>query len=265
MAESQESSSDSVAQLVLDYLASKGFSSAETALREQLKAQPDPPPATESNFSELESMLIRGHAAAAQSEVEVKSKSVLQPLAPPGTEAAEEDAPLAHKISQMSLAGAGAHPAAQEPARAPIVWHDPTGQPDEDEWTDDEGLGYVQIEVSEDTILRGFAAAAARADAADTSRAADASRDARDPIFEMYENEAAAAAAMEEAAARAAAKAQHEALADGGVMADDEGDDDDDEGDEDDDADDTPGSAAGVASWALRTASCPGWPVVLRP
>ena len=50
-------------ELVLDFLQSKGFSDAESALRQQLDAEPEPQPTTD-NFSVLESMLIRGRAAA---------------------------------------------------------------------------------------------------------------------------------------------------------------------------------------------------------
>ena len=77
------SDSTSVHELVLDYLAQKGFTDAETALREHLQAAEPPPPVEGSDsISPLESMLIRGRAAAAQSR-SLEGQSVLQPLSLP--------------------------------------------------------------------------------------------------------------------------------------------------------------------------------------
>ena len=57
-----------VTDLVLDFLASKGFADAEAALREQLDAAEAPPVASE-GISPLEMMLIRGRTAASESQV----------------------------------------------------------------------------------------------------------------------------------------------------------------------------------------------------
>ena len=81
------SSGESVEALVLDYLASKGFANAESALREQLEKS-QTPAATEVSFSLLESMLIRGQAAAAS---QTQSEPVLKPVALPNGEPASEE------------------------------------------------------------------------------------------------------------------------------------------------------------------------------
>ena len=48
-----------MAELVLEYLASKGFASAEAALREQLESEPMPLP-SDQYFSTLEAMILCG-------------------------------------------------------------------------------------------------------------------------------------------------------------------------------------------------------------
>ena len=82
----------SVEALVLEYLNAKGFTSAESALREQL-SNSDPPPPTEDNFSALESILIRGKAAAATASAAANG-SVLAPLTLPNGELPEGDTVL---------------------------------------------------------------------------------------------------------------------------------------------------------------------------
>ena len=181
-----------VTDLVLDFLASKGFADAEAALREQLDAAEAPPVASE-GISPLEMMLIRGRTAASESQV-MGSQSVMQPLALPNGALAYEPTDelpngLGDKLTRMELDSATEASSGTKP-----VWYDPTNEGDEDDWTDDEALGYLQIEVSEETLKRGFESAASRAEAIvdETDLAFLASeREGRDPIFEMFENRAA--------------------------------------------------------------------------
>ena len=118
---------------------------------------------------------------------------------------------------------------------APMQWHDPRTDPEVDEWTDDEALGYQQIEVSEELLMRGFRAAEARAEAAasawerqqprvlDTSKMGPGS--GRDPIFEAFENPSRGAKG-------------DVVETDKGAMADDESEEEDDECDDADEEDD---------------------------
>ena len=67
---------------------------------------------------------------------------------------------LGDKLTRMELDSATEASSGTKP-----VWYDPTNEGDEDDWTDDEALGYLQIEVSEETLKRGFESAASRAEA----------------------------------------------------------------------------------------------------
>ena len=69
-------------------------------------------------------------------------------------------APLPEKLGRMTLKPEA--PPSSGGGADQIDWHDPSEDALEDDWTDDEALGYLQISVSEDTLLRGFAAAANR-------------------------------------------------------------------------------------------------------
>ena len=147
-----------VTDLVLDFLASKGFADAEAALRDQLDNAEAPPVASE-GISPLEMMLIRGRTAASESQV-MGSQSVMQPLALPNGALAYEPTDelpngLGDKLTRMELDSATEASSGTKP-----VWYDPTNEGDEDDWTDDEALGYLQIEVSEETLKRGFESAA---------------------------------------------------------------------------------------------------------
>ncbi|KOO23743.1 protein kinase domain-containing protein [Chrysochromulina tobinii] len=169
-------------ELVLEFLAAKGFVNAEAALREQLELERTPLPVTEQGFSQLEAMLIRGATAGPAKS----TGSILQEMRPPVLKAivADEDMPQ----SPDTHAAAAAKPSAPAPAAAPVTirWHDPDADGDVDAWTDDEALGYLQIECSEEALMRGFAASITSRDSF-AAEELSAGRNPRDPIFEMYE------------------------------------------------------------------------------
>ena len=169
---------DSVEDLVLEYLASKGFAEAASALRDQLESS-QPPTPSDTNFSTLESMLIRGRAAAA-SAAKAEAAPVLAPVPLPNGELPDPER-LNEKVGRLSLGGAT--------GPKPVRWHNPEHDVPEDDWTDDEALGYMQVAVSEETLLKGFAAAASRqaVTASAEERPQGPSRDPRDPIFETFE------------------------------------------------------------------------------
>ena len=208
------------------FLTVQGLADAESALR-QLDAEPEPQPTTD-NFSVLESMLIRRAAAAAQAE-----EPVLKPLSLPNgvsNHTDQEDSVHTNQLLSEKMQ------AMERAARAaPMQWHDPRTDPEVDEWTDDEALGYQQIEVSEELLMRGFRAAEARAEAAasawerqqprvlDTSKMGPGS--GRDPIFEAFENPSRGAKG-------------DVVETDKGAMADDESEEEDDECDDADEEDD---------------------------
>ena len=76
-------------ELVLEFLAAKGFVNAEAALREQLELERTPLPVTEQGFSQLEAMLIRSATAGPAKS----TGSILQEMRPPVLKAivADED------------------------------------------------------------------------------------------------------------------------------------------------------------------------------
>ena len=78
-------------ELVLEFLAAKGFVNAEAALREQLELERTPLPVTEQGFSQLEAMLIRSATAGPAKS----TGSILQEMRPPVLKAivADEDMP----------------------------------------------------------------------------------------------------------------------------------------------------------------------------
>jgi hypothetical protein len=222
-------------ELVLEFLAAKGFVNAEAALREQLELERTPLPVTEQGFSQLEAMLIRGATAGPAKS----TGSILQEMRPPVLKAivADEDMPQ----SPDTHAAAAAKPSAPAPAAAPVTirWHDPDADGDVDAWTDDEALGYLQIECSEEALMRGFAASITSRDSF-AAEELSAGRNPRDPIFEMYE---------------------YPTAADRGEMADDEaGDDervDDDVDGDDDDEVEQAGAATALASASGAAATAP--------
>ena len=223
-------------ELVLEFLAAKGFVNAEAALREQLELERTPLPVTEQGFSQLEAMLIRSATAGPAKS----TGSILQEMRPPVLKAivADEDMPQ----SPDTHAAAAAKPSAPAPAAAPVTtirWHDPDADGDVDAWTDDEALGYLQIECSEEALMRGFAASITSRDSFGAEELS-AGRSPRDPIFEMYE---------------------YPTAADRGEMADDEagddeGVDDDVDGDDDDEVEQA-GAATALASASGTAATAP--------
>ena len=138
------SSSDATTMdLVLDFLASKGFTDAEDALRLAAESQPKQEPSE--SISALEQMLIRGRVAAETAMV-VESKPVLQPLAMPdgiAVDSSDMHGPASDMLSDK-LKGMQVSKGAKSGGAAAVVWHEPEkAGAEEDEWTDDEALGYL--------------------------------------------------------------------------------------------------------------------------
>ena len=132
-------------------------------------------------------MLIRGASASAAHP----EGSVLVPVEAPsgaGTAAAggapskTSSSSLSDKVAQMSLEQSS--PPSARRAEAEMRWFDPMADHGKDEWTDDEALGYEQVECSEEDLMRSLAAAPPPPGPAAPKGAT------RDAIFEMYENAA---------------------------------------------------------------------------
>ena len=139
------------AELVLEYLAAKGFTNAEMALREQLDSEPAPLPATEQCFSQLESLLIRGANAGPARPSGGILEDMRAPVAKASASAEETSpSPTTHAVAPAApTEGAGT----TSTGAVTMRWHDPDADGEADEWTDDEALGYVQIECSEEALV----------------------------------------------------------------------------------------------------------------
>ena len=121
----------SAIDLVLEFLEAKKFDNTASALRKDLEAMqsallPDAtsaekPKPVEREFSQLESLLVRSKAAETGNLAEAPPAYLMAggALAKPGTDGAKED-----KEDNLP------------------EWHDPKADVEEDEWTDDEALGY---------------------------------------------------------------------------------------------------------------------------
>jgi len=109
-----------VDSLVLEYLSAKGFADAEDALRRQLARKADTGPGTsregEAGISKLETVLLRSSLGASASLLEA---------------AAVGPAGLAAVPTKSPEKGSPRKPVA-------VHWHDPQGDPNADEWTDDD-------------------------------------------------------------------------------------------------------------------------------